>query len=97
VIHSHWGHRRQIYGDFEDLSEGEEEIFVFTRTLESSKALILLNFSEDEQIFSLPTGMSETTMTLLLGNYDDPRVISTASRNEVRLRAYEGCLYINGR
>ena len=87
-------YRTHIYGDFEDLSEGEDEMFVFTRAWESSRALILLNFSEEEHTFSLPARMLETTMTLLLGNYDDQGVTSTATR--IRLRPCDGCLYMTG-
>ena len=69
---------------------------MFTRASESAKALILLNFSEEEETFSIPSRILETTMTLVLGNYDEQGAISVASGNEILLRPYEGRLYVNG-
>jgi oligo-1,6-glucosidase len=96
VNFSRSGRQYQIYGDFEDLSEGQDKIFVFTRASESARALILLNFSEKEETFSIPLRILETTMTLVLGNYDEQGAISIASGNEILLRPYEGRLYVNG-
>ncbi|KIM34663.1 glycoside hydrolase family 13 protein [Hebeloma cylindrosporum] len=93
-VHSFWkkalsvrkNNELLIYGDFEDLSEGHDKVFVFTRTWESMAALVLLNFSEHEETFSLPARILESTMSLVLGNYDEQGVISIAAGSEIRLR-----------
>ena len=34
-----------IYGDYQDLDPTNEQVFIYTRTLDESKYLIVLNFS----------------------------------------------------
>lgn len=46
-------------GDYETIDSANEYIYVFTRTKESNKMLILINFSSDEQIVSLPFDRAE--------------------------------------
>ncbi|TFK33158.1 glycoside hydrolase family 13 protein [Crucibulum laeve] len=83
-----------VYGDYTDLSNDNEQIFAYLRTLGKSKALILLNFSTEESNFSLPAhGDAEWTgFKCVLSNYN-----STTEELEgcaIVLRGFEGRLYI---
>jgi alpha-glucosidase len=50
-------------GDCETVNCENEHIFAFTRTKKSNKMLILINFSDDEQIVSLPFDKAEVVIT----------------------------------
>lgn len=78
-------HELLIYGDFEVLFPEHNQIFAYERANEDAKALILLNFSEEEQELNLNL---EGEYKLLLSNYADAesKAIST-------LRAYESRIY----
>ena len=43
-----------VYGKYEPLLEDSEELFVYTRTLESEKLLVVCSFSDKETTFILP-------------------------------------------
>jgi oligo-1,6-glucosidase len=46
-----------IYGDYKDLDPANLNIFAYTRTLGNDAYLIVLNFSRDAALYSLPDGM----------------------------------------
>ena len=67
-----------------------EQVFVYTRTLNTTTVLVLLNFSPDEVEFSVRDAPQVVGAHLLLGNYmgaDD------TFDETVRLRGYEGRVY----
>ena len=76
----------QIYGDFEDISVGDEKIFAFVRRLGSAKALVVLNFSDAEVEFH-PGEWSEGGYQIVLSNYHD-------DETAVRMRRFEGRVYV---
>ena len=91
---------RQIYGDFEVVDDGNEEVFAFVRSwadIDNSKpeiALVILNFTDHPAIFK-PQAVSHRipqNMRLLLSNYAVSG--NDWSPNEVSLRAYEGRIYL---
>lgn len=46
-----------VYGDYKDLDPANPSIFEYTRTLGAEKYLVVLNFSDKANDFSLPDGM----------------------------------------
>ncbi|KIL63507.1 glycoside hydrolase family 13 protein [Amanita muscaria Koide BX008] len=76
-------HEVLIYGDFEDISVGDEKIFAFVRRLGSAKALVVLNFSDSEVEFNLGEGGYQR----VLSNYHDDGTTA-------RMRRFEGRVYV---
>lgn len=84
----------QIYGDFTNISNGHPSIFAYVRTLNESKALVLLNFGENEVDFNLQDSKGSDEFILVLGNYqEDSHLLETPK--SIRLRGYESRLYIS--
>lgn len=91
---------RQIYGDFEVVDDGNEEVFAFVRSwadIDISKpeiALVILNFTDHQATFKPQTVRHRIAqnMRLLLSNYAING--NDWSPNEVSLRAYEGRIYL---
>ncbi|MCD8015762.1 MAG: alpha-glucosidase [Lachnospiraceae bacterium] len=62
-----------VYGSYELLAPEDENLFIYTRTLEKQKLLSLCNFSGEKQI--LPEGvaaLASENQGVLIGNYDTP-------------------------
>ncbi len=71
-----------VYGEYELLLPEDESIFAYTRTLGSEKLLVVCNFTEDSQAFTVPEEFAGAKY--LIGNYDE------AYRNDtITLRPYE--------
>ncbi|PPQ72218.1 hypothetical protein CVT26_006972 [Gymnopilus dilepis] len=85
--------RAQIYGDFTDISHGHPSVFAYVRTLEDTKAMILLNFKEEETEFELPDAHRWDDYVLTLRNYQEEGT-SFRTSQKVRLRGFESRLYI---
>jgi len=83
-----------IYGDFEDISEGHTQVFGYTRTLGTSKILVVLNFKEKELDFRLEINEGWTRLKLILGNYDVKEEVLIQAHSTLRLKAYEGRIYV---
>ncbi|KAK2461008.1 hypothetical protein APHAL10511_006949 [Amanita phalloides] len=87
-VHAFWkqalAFRKQhdvlIYGDFEEICAGDEQVFAFVRTLGETWILVLLNFKDEEVEISLDV----SGYRLGLGSYGDGR------EEGLRLRCYEG-------
>ena len=71
-----------IYGTFELLMPEDEDIFMYTRTYEQEKLLVICNFSQRERELEIPEEWEKGTV--LLGNYRDAAV-----RRKMCLRNYE--------
>ena len=71
-----------IYGTFELLMPEDEDIFMYTRTYEQEKLLVICNFSQRERELEIPEEWEKGTV--LLGNYRDAAV-----RRKMCLRDYE--------
>ncbi|KAF8148638.1 glycoside hydrolase family 13 protein [Crassisporium funariophilum] len=84
-----------VYGDFHNISGGNDQVFAYTRTLETSKALIILNFKETEAEFELQLKGDWAQVKLVLTNYE---VIEMGhfdlNFRSVILKGYEGRVYI---
>ena len=82
----------QVYGDFTDISIGDEQVFAYTRSLGNSTALVILNFTAKETEFLVDDNQG---FRFVLGNYypptSQPPIISG---NAIPLHGFEGRLYI---
>ncbi|TFY81517.1 hypothetical protein EWM64_g2496 [Hericium alpestre] len=87
------GVRKQndIYGDFVLLSADDEKVFAYTRTLDESSVLVLLNFSSEEVEYSLAPVPQFIGSRFLIGNYADES--AGAATGEIKLRGWEGRVY----
>ncbi|CAJ2507061.1 Uu.00g082470.m01.CDS01 [Anthostomella pinea] len=76
-----------VHGAFELLGAEDENTFVFVKTYEGKRALVVLNFTGEEQRVELPEGRFE----LLVGNYGGDGGDSSV------LRPWEGRVYMEER
>lgn len=61
-----------VYGTFALLMPEDEDIFMYTRTYEQEKLLVICNFSQKERELEIPEKWERGT--ILLGNYKDAAV-----------------------
>ncbi|MCI7040622.1 MAG: alpha-glucosidase [Lachnospiraceae bacterium] len=61
-----------VYGTFALLMPEDEDIFMYTRTYEQEKLLVICNFSQKERELKIPEEWERGT--ILLGNYKDAAV-----------------------
>ncbi|KAF8055619.1 glycoside hydrolase family 13 protein [Lyophyllum atratum] len=87
-------HEVLIYGDFADISQDQEQVFAYTRTLGNTTALVLLNFKEAEVPFSLGSERDWSAFKLVLGNYHQELEEVEAIADSVVLKGYEARIYI---
>ncbi|WP_338789521.1 alpha-glucosidase [Metabacillus sp. FJAT-53654] len=63
-------HDVMVYGDFTDLTAGDEHLYVYTRTLNETTWLIVLNHSNEPREYFLQKEHQATTKELIIANYD---------------------------
>jgi oligo-1,6-glucosidase len=79
-----------VYGRYDWIQEVPDPIYAFTRTLDSDRLLVILNFSKDHQVLNLPAGIADTRGDLLISNY---AVDSAQALRSLSLRPYEARVY----
>ncbi|UOQ46576.1 alpha-glucosidase [Gracilibacillus caseinilyticus] len=79
-----------LYGDYELILEGHNEIYAYTRTLDEVTMLIITNLFEDEAAYELPESLQKLSSTLCLSNYE---VESNEQLSSGTLRPYEARVY----
>lgn len=86
----------QIYGEFKLVAEPDERVFAFTRTLDTTMALVVLNFTDGDVEFQVPkdeaTFPGGAGADLLISNY--PSETSRLPEGVVTLRGFEGSIYV---
>jgi oligo-1,6-glucosidase len=75
-----------VYGDFDVVDEGDEKTFCFTKERNGKKALVVLNFTDEEQSFELDLMVEAKNCTLLSATLDG------VQKN--RLAPFEGRVYL---
>lgn len=75
-----------VYGEFDDLHEEHEELFVFAKTWRGQKAVTVLNFTDREVEMKLPKEIAGAKRELLVSSVDDVM--------EGALGSYEGRIYL---
>ncbi|TDX48234.1 alpha,alpha-phosphotrehalase [Orenia marismortui] len=76
------------YGDYKLLLEDDQDIFVYLRTYNSEKLLVINNFYDKDVDFELPDEVSDLSAyntKILISNYGD----SSENIKNIRLRPYE--------
>ncbi|NHN34640.1 glycoside hydrolase family 13 protein [Paenibacillus agricola] len=80
-----------VYGDYQDLSEGDPHLYVYTRELDGIRWLIILNHADHETPFTCMAGFDNPNKKLVIANYID--VQQEASIAHVMLRPHEARIY----
>ena len=73
-----------VYGEYELLTPGHEQLWVYERVLGDDRALVVLNFGGDPVEFEAPYDDGE----LLVSNYDDAGPLA-----DTRLHPWEALVY----
>ena len=71
-----------VYGHYELLMPEDEKLFVYTRSLDNEKLLVICNFSEEEDVYCVPEEFAGKKV--LIGNYEGQE-----AAHSIRLRPYE--------
>ena len=79
-----------VYGSYDLILDSHEEIYAFTRTLEEERLLVILNFSRNFPVFSLPEHISFSSTELLINNYS---LNPDADLHQITLRPFEARVY----
>lgn len=82
-------HEVIVYGTYDLLLPEDKELYVYTRTLERTKLLVICNFSEKEKTFELPEGWQKDGMQVLIGNYADAKAEDT-----MNIRPWEAVVFM---
>ena len=62
-----------IYGAYQLIATGIDNLYVYTRTQGDEKLLVLLNFGDEAVDFKVPTGLEHFSKgSILINNYPDP-------------------------
>ena len=76
-----------VYGKYEPLMEDSEELFVYTRTLDNEKLLIVCNFTDQDVAFTMPEEF--TGRSCLIANMENDY-----SKGEITIKPYEAFVLI---
>lgn len=79
-----------IYGEYIPILTEHEKIFSYIRRLEGDSILVILNFSEQNTLFSLPDSIKVKNEKLLISNY---RVNNGKGLEKLDLKPYEARVY----
>ncbi|CAE6466254.1 unnamed protein product [Rhizoctonia solani] len=81
-----------VHGDFVLLALEDEKIFMYTREHKGEKALVVMNFSRDEETVTLPESLG-TAAKFIAGNISHERELKWETK--VVLKAYEGQVWLS--
>lgn len=77
-----------VYGDYKLIEEDSETLFVFTRQFENEKVLVILNFSDHRNTFTIPAGF--ILMKELINNYP---VKTVPVNNQIILQPWQAIVF----
>jgi oligo-1,6-glucosidase len=79
-----------VYGTYDLILEAHEDIYAFTRTLQDERLLVILNFTRNMPLFTLPAHLTFSEKELLISNYPvDP----AEDIRQLALQPYEARVY----
>jgi oligo-1,6-glucosidase len=79
-----------VQGTYTLLQSEHEQVYVYKRTLEEERLLVMLNFSDKEQVVEIPVEFKKVEIICLIGNYKDTSKEKCCNKmHEMLLRAYE--------
>ncbi len=76
-----------VYGDFKDIDPDHPTVFAYTRTLDSERYLVVLNFSASPLAYTLPGNLKPTTLVLANQQTDE------VGASELHLKPWESRIY----
>jgi oligo-1,6-glucosidase len=79
-----------IYGTYDLILEAHEQIYAFTRTLHDERLLVLLNFTKDTPVFTLPSHITSNNQEPSISNY---AVDPAEDIRQLRLCPFEARVY----
>jgi len=84
-------HEVFVYGTYDLLMQEHPRLFIYTRTLEDKKAVVICNFSKEKVTFIRPGELSFSESKLLLNNY---QAATEELPNDFILEPYETRVYL---
>lgn len=78
-----------IYGDYKEYCKSSDKIYVYSRSYNGKRLLVINSFSDEAVAFEAPKGFTLEEGTPMLCNYDNP----TVQCNGFTLRPYETRVY----
>ncbi len=79
-----------LYGEYRLLQPIDPDIYAYTRTLDKEQMLILLNFSDEQAVFTWPKELGAAVKELLISNYETRKGMK---RSSLILEPYEARVY----
>jgi oligo-1,6-glucosidase len=79
-----------VHGRYDLLLEAHTEIYAFTRTYGKDRLLVILNFTPNQPVFALPSGIAYSGTELMISNYEVDAAEDIAL---LTLRPYEARVY----
>jgi oligo-1,6-glucosidase len=83
-----------VHGQYDDLAVEDADVYVFTKTWEGRRALVVCNFTGAERPFVVPEGVRGVKRELLVSSFDDEDDSNNNNSNDEVLRAWEGRVYL---
>ncbi len=82
-------HEIIVYGDYKLLMPDSEELYVYLRSYQGEKLLVMCNYTAREIAFRIPEELQGRTGEVLISNYDRDRTGMEDAGQETLLRSYE--------
>ena len=79
-----------VYGDYQEYLEDDPSVYIYTRSLDGQKILILLNLTEQEIQIHLPNTALPVNSELLISNYNNHPVLTST----LCLQPYESSVFL---
>ena len=79
-----------IYGDYQELLPNDKNLYVYLRSYEDKKMLVICSFTRDAVRFDAPESLKISKAALVLNNYEHNFVISEGFTT----RPYEMRVYL---
>jgi oligo-1,6-glucosidase len=90
MIHIRKCHQTLVYGDFEVFDVEDENLFIYQRRNDEGQFLILINFSDADQIYTPDDTLNLSSAKVIIRNYDDLK--ENMNQSKCTLRPWEAVL-----
>ena len=82
-------HPVMIYGTYQDISEGNTEVYAYIRELDGIRWLVVLNHSDESQVFDIPNECEPSFASLVIDNY----MTDLPIRRSMHLNPHQALIY----
>ena len=79
-----------VYGRYEDIDTQNDNVYSYTRKLDNYKLVIILNLTDKETSFELPSSLMVNEKDLLISNYEDVNINGI----KISLKAFQAGVFI---